>query len=267
MLREGSGEPLLLLHGIISGERTWLRVIPHLSGEFDVIATTALGHNGGPSPTRRPATMADVFDAAEKQLDDLGIERAHLAGNSMGGWAALELARRGRALSVCAICPAGLWDEDWEEADRERVFAILLGAVRDTRRGRRLIPLLARSRRFRKWASRDFSVNGDRVSREGFVIGAEDVVGCEIAEELIVPGVRFEGYDPPHCPVTIALGEQDKLFPPALYEARAKDLVPAARVLVLEGVGHVPMADDPELIARTIRDSTRSAAALSSPGS
>jgi pimeloyl-ACP methyl ester carboxylesterase len=256
-----------LLHGIISGERTWLPVMPYLSDEFDVIATTALGHNGGPVPSGRPTTIDDVFDAVERQLDDLGIDTAHLAGNSMGGWAALELARRGRAKSVCAICPAGLWDQNWDEADRERVFAMLLRARKDTTRAQRILPTLARSRRFRRWASRDFIVHGDLVSREAFLFSTEDIVGCEIAEELMVPGFRFTGYDPAPCPVTIALGERDKLFPPARYEARAAELVPAARVLVLEDVGHVPMSDSPELVAATIREATRACAAVSSRGS
>ena len=89
MLRVGSGEPLVLFHGVMGSERHWLEVAPLLAGEYDVIALTALGHRGGPAPRERPVTFTAVVDQAERQLDDLSLERAHMAGNSMGGWMAL----------------------------------------------------------------------------------------------------------------------------------------------------------------------------------
>src|SRR5689334_8577002 len=121
MLREGSGEPLVLLHGILGSEGVWRGVVPLLAGDFDAIATTALGHRGGLEPAERPLTIAQLVDGAERQLDELGLDRPHLAGNSLGGWIALELARRGRARTVCALCPAGFWDEEEHRAERDRV--------------------------------------------------------------------------------------------------------------------------------------------------
>ena len=56
---------------------------------------TLLGHSGGPQVQRRPATIWDVIDAAEAYLDENGLQRPHLAGNSLGGFVAIELARRG----------------------------------------------------------------------------------------------------------------------------------------------------------------------------
>ena len=164
VLRQGAGEPLVLYHGIIQSERVWHQVVPLLADEFEVIVPTALGHHGGPEPISRPATIADVIDDAERVLDELGLERAHLAGNSLGGWTALELAGRGRALSVCALSPAGLWGEVWDEEDR--VTGILRATLRDAPRSRRILPLLTRSSRFRRWALRSVAVNGDRVTRE-----------------------------------------------------------------------------------------------------
>ena len=61
---------------------------------------------------RRPVTMWDVIDESERYLDERGLERPHLAGHSMGGFIALELARRGRAASVCVFSPGGLWSDD-----------------------------------------------------------------------------------------------------------------------------------------------------------
>ena len=91
----GSGEPLVLLHGVMGSERMWQDVAPLLASEYDVIAPTAYGHHGGEPLRKRPGTYSDVLAGAERQLDSLGIERAHLVGNSMGGWMALDLAAKG----------------------------------------------------------------------------------------------------------------------------------------------------------------------------
>ena len=84
-----------------------------------------------------------LVDDCERQLDELGIDRPHVAGNSLGGWTALELARRGRARSVCAFSPAGTWDPSGNAGRRSREG--LRGTARDARRFRRLLPLLVRS--------------------------------------------------------------------------------------------------------------------------
>lgn len=268
MLREGSGEPLVLLHGILNTEHVWDRVIPLLAPDFDTIAPTALGHLGGPEPTGHPVTLDDLVDAAERQLDELGIERAHLAGNSLGGWMALDLARRGRALSVCALSPAGFWEEEWPE--RERAFNVLLAARRDSRRGRRISPTLGRSARFRRWAMKEACLYGDRLTREEFIAMTAGTNGCDIAEELIVPGTRFTPLEAP-CPVTIAWSAEDRLFPQARYEENGRALVSGSEYLVLDDVGHVPMFDNPELVADTIRAAARrpssASASVSSPRS
>ena len=102
MLRQGDGEPLVLLHGIFQADRVWRHVVPPLAEHYDVIAPMGFGH-GGRVPDKRPTTFEDWVDDSEQILDELGLDKPHLAGNSSGGWVALELARRGRAKTVCAI--------------------------------------------------------------------------------------------------------------------------------------------------------------------
>src|SRR5581483_8960211 len=119
-LREGAGEPLMLLHDVTGSAEMWRRVIPLLSPHHDVIAPTALGHRGGAVPSTRPTTIQHVVDDTERLIDRLGFGRVHLAGNSLGGWVALELARRGRALSVCALSPAGAWGASGQDREESR---------------------------------------------------------------------------------------------------------------------------------------------------
>jgi pimeloyl-ACP methyl ester carboxylesterase len=250
MIRQGAGEPLVLLHGVLSSEHTWSHVVPLLAADYDVIALTALGHHGGSQPTRRPVTFEDVVDDMVRRLDELGLDQPHVAGNSMGGWIGIELARRGRARSVCGLSPAGAWDASW--ADKERVFGTLRSAVRDTRRSRRILPLLARSPRFRGWAMSETAAHGERISRADFLDGADAVIGCSIAGDLLGSEGQLAPLDPTPCPITLAWSERDKLFPVDTYGARAQEMIPGARFVVLDDVGHVPMIDDPRLVAETI---------------
>ena len=110
--REGEGEQLVLIHGFTATWRCWLPVADRLAQRFEVIAPTLHGHDGGPQPPVAAHSTAHAADHFELLLDELGVGVAHLAGNSMGGALALELAKRGRARSVVAISPGGGWDEE-----------------------------------------------------------------------------------------------------------------------------------------------------------
>src|SRR5882762_8596719 len=108
--RVGAGEPLLLLHGLGSQWQVWEPVLALLSRERDVAAVDLPGF--GESPPFEPdvaPTPDRIARSVAALLDELGWKDPHVAGNSLGGWVALELARMGRARSVVAISPAGLW--------------------------------------------------------------------------------------------------------------------------------------------------------------
>jgi pimeloyl-ACP methyl ester carboxylesterase len=228
--------------------------VPLLAPYHDTIAITALGHRGGPVATERPALVAHLIDDAERQMRDLGIERAHLAGCSVGGWTALELARRGLALSVCAFSPAGCWVVG-SEAQR-RAEKTLHETVNDTRATRPLLPLIGRIPAVRRFAMRPAAVHGDRLSFAELRDVADDVLGCEPRDELIDTTESFDPLDPLPCPATIAWAGTDRLLRIEVDGARARELVPGARWVVLPDVGHVAMVDDPQLVARTILETT-----------
>src|SRR5690349_10131747 len=94
--RGGAGEPLVLLHGATSSWRCWRDVIPDLTDRYDVFAPNLPGHAGLPRPSE-PHTIKDLADVLERHMDAVGFDTAHVAGNSLGGWLAIELAARGRA--------------------------------------------------------------------------------------------------------------------------------------------------------------------------
>ncbi len=254
VLRQGSGPPLVLFHGVLGSGRMWNRVVPLVAPHHDTIAPNALGHRGGSPPQTRPVRIADVIDDAQRLLDGLRIDRAHLAGNSMGGWVALELARRGRALSVCALSPAGCWKEG--VVSKSGAAAGLRATIRDAGRGRPILPLLARSARFRRWAMRLNAAHGDRLTATEMVSLADDLLACTVGEDLLGTGEALAPLDPPPCPVTLVWSEKDRVFPVEVYAARARELVPGARFTVLADVGHVPMLDAPDRVARALLECT-----------
>ena len=229
-----------------------------LEGHHDVIAVTLPGHLGGP-PVSREADVSVAFmaDGVESTLDGIGVRTAHLAGNSLGGWLALELARRGRARSVVGLSPAGGWRE---ASDIHRTGTLVrrsaqLGALTAPfLRG----PLLAPHAR-RTMLSMMME-HGDRVPPGAMLQMLEDAGGCTIIEQFGVAVHRdgpFTG-DMAHvsCPVRIAWGQNDRIIPPDRHGRPLLDRVPNAEFVVMPGVGHVPMYDDPMLVTATILEVT-----------
>src|SRR3954465_11866628 len=116
--RGGQGTPLVLLHGFSDTWRTWELVLPALERRHDVLAPTLPGHAGGPA-VEGPMSDTLMADAVERAMDEAGFDTAHVAGNSLGGYVALQLAARGRAEGVVALPPAGGWapgDESYRDS-------------------------------------------------------------------------------------------------------------------------------------------------------
>ncbi|MFF4582311.1 alpha/beta fold hydrolase [Streptomyces sp. NPDC001373] len=255
--RKGAGEPLLLLHGIGHHLQAWHPVSDVLAAEYDVIAVDLPGFGASePLPPGVPYDLATVATALGALCAALGVERPHLAGNSLGGLLALEMGRLGTARSVTALSPAGFWSE----AERVYVFTALLAL----RAGARALPRQALERLARTTAGRA-ALTGAIYARPGR--RAPEAV---VAETLALRGatgfrgtlaaggsVRFD-HDLPGLPVTIAWGSRDRLLPPR-QGVRAKRTVPGARLVRLRGCGHVPMNDDPALVARVVRETARAA--------
>ena len=245
--------PLVLLHGLAMSGHAWREVVPLVSGHHKVYAPTADGHHGGSAAQRRPATMTDMVDAAERYLDECGLDRPHLTGNSMGGFVAIELARRGRAASVCALSPAGFWTAG--DGFQKRAFGRIRRGVAIGRLSRPVLPLVYRVATLRRLIFRDVACHGDRVSVARALEFIDDGIGCEVLADLICAADwLIAPLEPLPCPITIAWGQGETLPSPGAYDGR----ISQASVITLPDVGHVPMLDDPELVARTILSTTGS---------
>jgi pimeloyl-ACP methyl ester carboxylesterase len=232
----------------MSGD-AWQDTAPLLAVHHEVYTPSALGHRAGPPVERRPVTIWDVIDASEHYLDEKRLDRPHLAGHSLGGFVALELARRGRAASVCVFSPGGFWTDELRTQNMKKVRR----RVAVGRAVRPITPLLMKSPSLRRLALRDATLHGDRLSADRAVEIAEEPFECTIINDVFNNvDEHVAPMDPLPCPVTIAWAEKDTVLPLELCESIARDCLPRAIFIVLPDVAHVPMLDDPQLVARTI---------------
>lgn len=249
--RAGTGEPLVLLHGATSSWKCWRDVVPQLTHQFDVFAPNLPGHAGRPRPPR-PHTINDLADALEAELDSAGIETAHLAGNSLGGWLAVELARRGRARSVVALSPAGGW-----HPGETRVIRHFYSMRRLARAALFLPAFLLRSARIRRFALGVACEHGDRLTPRQALAAAKAARACVLHDfSELGGGLEPQRYVDLNTPVLIAWSEHDRIIPAPHYTDRWRQEVPTATWRTLADVGHCPMYDDPDLVAQTILEWT-----------
>ncbi|WP_328389264.1 alpha/beta fold hydrolase [Nocardia sp. NBC_00416] len=249
--RVGRGEPLVLVHGVGSRWQVWEPIIDALAEHFDVIAVDLPGF-GESAPLPR-TTVDTLTDALADFLADEGIDRPHLAGNSMGGGIALNLGARGLARSVTAFSPIFFWDTPGRIWCQQS-----LGQSK--RLGRILGPTMPK-------------VLGTALGRTlflGLVFGKPWAVGSGIALDTAHGAVDSLGFSPAldsftdaglhdpgalaELPVTIAWGNRDILLTYATQSRRARKVLPRARHITLEGSGHTPFYDDPDACARVLLD-------------
>jgi pimeloyl-ACP methyl ester carboxylesterase len=241
-VRRGSGELLVLIHGIGDSHRFWAPVVGRLAQEFEVVAIDLPGFGRSPSMAAPPAPPALAAAVAEF----IG-EPFHVAGVSLGGGTALELGLCGAARSVCAISPVGFtrwWDGAW-----------LTGSLRLTGHASAAVP--------RRWLSsaavgRAMSLQTmRRPMPEAELRAIVDNIALAPAWDAAIDELavyRFAGHPP--CPVTIAWGEFDFLLP-YWQAARARRALPDAQHVRLRGCGHLPTWDDPDQVIAAVRSATR----------
>ncbi|MEU4241871.1 alpha/beta fold hydrolase [Actinoplanes sp. NPDC026619] len=245
--RQGSGSPIVLIHGIGSRWQVFTPVLGALAESHDVIALDLPGFGGSPHDGV-PGSVPHLADAVAKFLGSLGVERPLIGGSSLGGGVALELARRGLARSVVAFSPVGFFTT----AEAAWCRTVVAGARAG---GAALKPALPRL----------FATRAGRVALAGVFFGrpaslpAEECL-ADARAMIAAPGFaaarrelgQWRLTEPiADVPVTIAWGERDLVLP-VRQAARARQVLPHARHVRLPGCGHLPFADDPRTCARLL---------------
>lgn len=250
--RRGTGEPLVLLHGIGHHWRAWEPVLDLLAQAHDVIAVDLPGFGASPVPAGGvPKDMAEVVAAVGAFFAELGLDRPHVAGNSLGGAIALELAAAGLVSSATALSPAGFCTP--------RQLRWALGVLRTHRLAARLPEPVLRAA-FRAAPTRALSfgmifARPGRLTVERALADARALRDARAFDACARAGRRYAFTGNPTVPVTVAWGTRDRILP-YRQAALARQRLPQARHVDLPGCGHVPMSDDPDLVASVILATT-----------
>jgi pimeloyl-ACP methyl ester carboxylesterase len=253
--RQGSGPPVLLLHAAGLSRRVWDPVVEILADRYDLLVPDLPGF-GFSAPLRATPDVANLTDAVSSWLRDIGVERPHVVGNSLGGAIALELGFRGAARSVMALSPIGFWNAV------EAAYECLLVDAAYT--FAHWLPVLATV----------MTNSGHRPSLIGLFFDQPadlpvDQLSCALEDiqrsQAFLPTVsaarsyrvREHQMD---IPMTIAWGANERALN-GLQHQRARRILPEATHMLLPRCGHVPMMDDPDLVAATIDKAVLAASA------
>jgi pimeloyl-ACP methyl ester carboxylesterase len=249
MTRSGTGPPLVLLHGIGMARQAWDPVVATLAERFELIAPDLPGFGeSDPVPAGVEPTPRALAGVVADLLDELGIDAPHVAGNSLGGWVALELAALRPVASLTLLSPAGLW--------RHRTPRYNLASLRTTRwLARHATATLCRLVTYRLGRTLVLGQSHGRpaqisphdartaIRAMGTCPGFEATLAAT-ANRHYVAGARIE------APVTVAFGSRDRIL-----RGRSRyvdELSPGTRLASLPGCGHVPMGDDPAAVTALI---------------
>lgn len=246
----GQGRPLVLLHGLGMASFAWAPVLEPLAATRRVIAFDLPGFGATPAlPPEIVPTPAAIAQALVLELRRRGIEPPYdIAGNSLGGFVALEVAKAGLARSVVGLSPAGLW----RGTPPRWVRTAFMRSRRFCQRAPRLTALAMRTRPGRTLGLFGMVAwKGWRVPASDAQAAAHSLATCKGFEPVMLAAAApFQGGHDIDVPVTIAFGQHDFLL---RRFARVRDELPAhARWLTLAGCGHVPMWDDPDAVAGLI---------------
>jgi pyruvate dehydrogenase E2 component (dihydrolipoamide acetyltransferase) len=229
-LRQGEGgEPLVLLHGFGGDLNNWLFNAEPLAADRAVYALDMPGH-GGSIKQAGDGDVAVLVGAVREFLDSQGIERAHLAGHSMGGLVAAELALADpdRVLSLALVAPAGLGSE----IDAEYIDGFVAASGR-----RDLKPVLQRLFADPGLVNRQMVDDVLKYKRLDGVQGSLETLSGSLfpdgGQTRVLAAELEDGYP---GPVLVIWGERDAIIPPAHAEAAPS----RAETHVLPDVGHSP---------------------------
>ncbi len=244
---QGSGAPLVLIHGTGGSWEAWGSVMEHLVPHRQVFAIDLPGFGASRSlATGQTPSIPALAVAVADWMRARGLDFPHVAGNSLGGAVALELGKTAPISTVTVLSPVG-FSNRWE-------FAYGAASLRITRAGARLTdhrvaPLLFGNRLGRTMALWQATARPWRMSSEAAIHGARAMARAPAFKSTVRAARDYRFAGPlEHLPVTIGWGTRDRVLFQRQAE-RAQQLLPSGRFVPLPGCGHVPMTDDPERVA------------------
>lgn len=245
-LEGGRGEPLVLLHGFGADKDHFTRVARHFTGRYRVIIPDQVGFGESAHPQPGDYTAQTQVQRLHALMQKLGVTTLHMGGNSMGAHVAVTFAHSfpGEVKSLWLLDCGGLWSAPGND---------FMAQVKATGRN----PLLARS-------TEEFAAVADYVMADPpfvprpmlDVMAQERIRNHELEQEIFrqISGDSLEERAAAvRVPTLIVWGKEDKLVTPAVGEFLHR-LMPHSKLIIMEGVGHLPMLEQPAQTAQDYLD-------------
>ena len=255
---EGQGETLVLVHGMAGSSATWRELIPRLAPDYRVVAPDLLGHGASDKPGS-DYSLGGFAVWLRDFMDALGIARATVVGQSLGGGIAMQFAyqHRQRCERLVLIGSSGLEPElNWtlrvlSAPGAELVLPVVAPQpVLDV--GNRIRSLMASAGVHLPGGTElwnTYSSLADGATRRAFLRTLRSVVDYR--------GQAVTAMARPHLaaqlPVLLIWGERDRVVPVS-HGYAAHEALPGSRLTVLADVGHFPHVESPELLTGVVRD-------------
>ena len=247
---EGTGEVLLLVHGMGGSSNTWSGVIPLLAKKYRVIAPDLLGHGDSDKP-RGDYSVGAFAVLLRDLLDELDVPRVTVIGHSLGGGIAMQFAHQHRQYCdrIVLISSGGFGD------DVGRVLRLLslpgselvlpvIASRPAILAGNAVRALMGSSDRFKARPSLS-----NRDNRQAFLRTLRSVVDFRGQAVCALNRLGFHGV----LPALIISGDEDRVIP--VEHARAAHrMLPDSRLHIMSGVHHHPPTERPEAVARLINE-------------
>jgi pimeloyl-ACP methyl ester carboxylesterase len=252
----GARPAVVFLHGLSGCWQNWLGNLPPLAAEHRVIAIDVPGFGESPMPAD-PISVSGYARLVVELLDALGIDRATIVGNSMGGFVGCELAIRfpARVERLVLVAAAGLSLRHMRHERRRGVRAraenlLFFGLGRLARH----TDVVARSPRLRRGLLLLVAAHPERLpgplileqahgaGRPGFDDALDAMTAYPIRDRL--GEIR--------CPALVVWGEEDRLVP-VRDAAEFEWLIPDARRVLYADTGHMVMLERPERFNADVR--------------
>ena len=248
--------PLVLIHGLGSAATAFKPITPMLSQSFRVITVDLPGHGQSPLDSTQamdPKSLGRaIFDTIESEY---AITQFHVAGNSLGGWIALEMAadQPQRIKTLTGLAPAGLWLQPASRRlpNQAQSYYMAKALQPFIKSGLHLSAMrkIGYSTVSPKWQELSYEICYDAAYAMG------NAKGYFSAWDGML-GKRFDDQVPVSIPVTILFGDTDNTLP--YPDSQERSLAPAhSSWLVIDNCGHAPMWDHPDLIVKIINETTR----------
>lgn len=236
----GGGSALLLVHGLGASAERWAPVVPLLSGRFRLVAPDLVGFGRSDKP-HADYTPGFLAGFAAGLLDELGIGRAHVAGSSMGGQVAAELAasRPEMVDRLVLVSPSGMMGRSTPALD-SYVMAALYPSEEAAAEAFRAMSGTgeADGGLARAFAERMRLPNA-KMAFMSALLGIRDA--GDIAGRLAAVA----------APTLVVWGALDPVIP-AAHAGDFASAIPDCRVHVMPGSGHTPFADSPAEFAAAV---------------